>query len=250
MRTSETIAAIAPALVTAQSGIKAAIKNAKNPHFNSDYADLEAVIDAVKSALNGAGISILQGVSGDEGGRFVRVDTRLLHTSGEWIEDSCIVPTSKADAQGAGSAITYGRRYGLQSLVGLPAEDDDGNAASQAAKASSPTRQPRKPEQPQASKPASGDPGNDTPVLQSYRAQRDAAFDRLPEGFFTPDQSERDRHGWFYSCWKLACEAAGVKQTNPKFMSLQEVAKVTPYATDSVTVAIRDWKAMEEGSAE
>jgi hypothetical protein len=38
------------------------------------------------------------------------------------------------DPQKLGSAITYYRRYTLQSLLGLQAEDDDGNKASQPAK--------------------------------------------------------------------------------------------------------------------
>jgi hypothetical protein len=53
----------------------------------------------------------------------------LLHTSGEWLSSTLRIPATKQDAQGFGSAITYGRRYGLQAICGVPAEDDDGNAA-------------------------------------------------------------------------------------------------------------------------
>jgi hypothetical protein len=58
----------------------------------------------------------------------------LLHVSGEWMSSTLEIPASKHDAQGYGSAITYGRRYGLQSMCGVPAEDDDGNAATASAK--------------------------------------------------------------------------------------------------------------------
>jgi hypothetical protein len=84
-------------------------------------------VDAVKSPLLECGISFLQGVQDAEGG--VAVETMLLHTSGEWISSTLRIPAVKQDAQGYGSAITYGRRYGLQAMCGVPAEDDDGNAA-------------------------------------------------------------------------------------------------------------------------
>ena len=64
------------------------------------------------------------------------VETVLAHESGEWISGELLLPLTKADAQGVGSAITYGRRYGLAAIVGIVAdEDDDGNAASRNGKA-------------------------------------------------------------------------------------------------------------------
>lgn len=128
MNKSETIEKIAPALHKAQGQIKAALKDSTNPHFRSKYADLSSVIDAVKPALQANGITFLQGVHDAVDG--VAVETMLLHTSGEWISSVMRIPAVKQDAQGYGSAITYGRRYGLQSMCGVPAEDDDGNAAS------------------------------------------------------------------------------------------------------------------------
>jgi len=56
--------------------------------------------------------------------------TKLCHTSGEWIEQEMSVPVPKADPQGAGSALTYMRRYALAAFVGVVQADDDGNAAS------------------------------------------------------------------------------------------------------------------------
>jgi hypothetical protein len=127
MNRSESLKEIAPALVKAQTKIKAALRDSTNPHFRSKYADLSSVVDAVKSPLLECGISFLQGVQDAEGG--VAVETMLLHTSGEWISSTLRIPAVKQDAQGYGSAITYGRRYGLQAMCGVPAEDDDGNAA-------------------------------------------------------------------------------------------------------------------------
>lgn len=134
MQKSETISKLAVALHKAQGSIKAALKDSTNPHFRSKYADLGSVVDAVKGPLLAEGIVFLQGVEDAENG--VAVETMLLHTSGEWMSSVLKIPASKQDAQGYGSAITYGRRYGLQSMCGVPAEDDDGNAAT----ASAPSR--------------------------------------------------------------------------------------------------------------
>ena len=131
MNTSPTIKELALALHKAQKNIKAALKENTNPHFKSKYADLSSVIDAVKAPLLDQGIVFLQGVSGVENG--VAVETVLLHVSGEWMSSTLEIPASKHDAQGYGSACTYGRRYGLQSMCGVPAEDDDGNAATASA---------------------------------------------------------------------------------------------------------------------
>lgn len=133
MNTSQTIEKIAPALHKAQIEMKGAVKDSTNPHFKSKYADLGSVIDAVKSALHKHGIVYVQGVEDADNG--VAIETRLIHTSGEWISSTLRIPATKQDAQGYGSAITYGRRYGLQAMCGVPAEDDDGNAATATAPA-------------------------------------------------------------------------------------------------------------------
>jgi hypothetical protein len=132
MNKSDSIKELALALHKAHTKIKAAVKDSANPFFKSKYADLSSVIEAVKQPLSDNGIVYLQGVEGVEGG--VAVETMLLHTSGEWISSKLEIPASKNDAQGYGSAITYGRRYGLQAMCGVPAEDDDGNAATASAK--------------------------------------------------------------------------------------------------------------------
>ena len=128
MQRSETIKELAIALNSAQKEMKAAVKDATNPHFRSKYADLGSVVEAVRAPLLKHGITFLQGVQDAEGG--VAIETMLLHVSGEWISSTLRLPATKQDAQGYGSAITYGRRYGLQAICGIPAEDDDGNAAS------------------------------------------------------------------------------------------------------------------------
>ena len=74
------------------------------------------------------------------------VETRLLHLSGEWVSTVVTLPVEKATAQGAGSAISYGRRYGLSAILGLTAEDDDGNAASKGPSRPAPAAKREEPE--------------------------------------------------------------------------------------------------------
>jgi len=59
----------------------------------------------------------------------VEVETMLTHKSGEFMSETLRLPVGKWDAHGIGSAITYARRYGLMSLLGIATDDDDGNAA-------------------------------------------------------------------------------------------------------------------------
>ena len=129
MRTSETITKISTALLQAQKSLTFASKNSKNPHFKNTYADLSAVIDAVKPALNEAGIVFLQTPTPSDNG-YLFLTTRLIHESGEWIEDTATCPLPKQDPQGYGSALTYARRYSLMAACGIAPEDDDGNSAS------------------------------------------------------------------------------------------------------------------------
>lgn len=126
---SSKLGELAKALAKAQSEMTAALKSSENPHFRSRYADLSAVFDACKEALNKNGFAIVQRVENDANGACV--ETMLLHSSGEYVSSRCWLPVAQKTAQAYGSAITYARRYGLTSLAGVAAdEDDDGNAAS------------------------------------------------------------------------------------------------------------------------
>ena len=130
MRHSEALDQIAPALVKAQQAIPTVRKDAANPHFRNRYASLDAITEAAVPALTAQGITLLQGGGQVQDDAGIEVVTRLLHTSGQWIESGIRLPLAKSDPQGAGSAITYGRRYGLAAILGIVAdEDDDAEAA-------------------------------------------------------------------------------------------------------------------------
>lgn len=144
MKNSETLKAIAPALVKAQSEMSNAVKDAKNPFFKSSYADLNSVREACIPALNKYGITVLQPTVYEDGKPFVQ--TLLLHESGEYISSLTEIICNKInDAQSHGSGVTYARRYGLQSMCNIGSEDDDGNAASQPSKVETKKEPAKKP---------------------------------------------------------------------------------------------------------
>ncbi len=121
---SESIAAIAPALVLAQTQMSVAVKDTKNPFFKSMYADFNSVREAVVPALNANGIMVMQPIVNGS------VRTILIHKSGEFVGcDTPIVVSKDRDAQAMGSAISYSRRYGLSALLAVGSEDDDGESA-------------------------------------------------------------------------------------------------------------------------
>ena len=123
---SESISELATALSKAQAQMGAAIKESENPFFKSQYASLTAVIAAVRTPFGNNGLSFVQFPLAQDG--CVGVATRIMHSSGEWLESEFLIPC-KQDAHGYGAAITYARRFGLQAAAGVPTDDDDGNSA-------------------------------------------------------------------------------------------------------------------------
>jgi hypothetical protein len=105
---------LAKALLAIQRELDPVVKSNYNTHFKSRYAGLPETMAAAIPVLDGDTIT---------------VTTVLIHAdSGESLQSTCGTK-AKPDAQGTGSAITYLRRYSLQSILGLPVEDDDGEAA-------------------------------------------------------------------------------------------------------------------------
>lgn len=116
------------ALLKAQKEFPLIKKEDSNPFFKSKYAGLPSILEVVMPILNKHGIILTQSPT-NEGDR-VGVRTTLSHANGE-INSEFTMALAKNDPQGAGSAITYARRYALVSMLGLNVdEDDDGNEAS------------------------------------------------------------------------------------------------------------------------
>jgi len=128
------------ALAAAQSEMGPAVKDANNPHFKSKYADLSAVVDAVRPALNKNGIAFFHIPSQSDFGHFMT--TVLAHgASGTEIRADVPLILGKNDMQGYKSATTYAKRIGLESTTGVAPEDDDGNAAAANAPKQNKTRE-------------------------------------------------------------------------------------------------------------
>lgn len=136
MERSESIDLLATALAKVQAQIGFAKQSGKNPHFKSDYSTLADVWEACRKPLSEEGLAVIQLVGNAEDG--VKITTMLAHSSGQWIAGHLVIPVSQVSAQAIGSAITYGRRYGLSAMVGIAPADDDGNEA----EAAKPTQAP------------------------------------------------------------------------------------------------------------
>ena len=122
---------LASALLKAQGAMGKLLKDSNNPHFNSTYASLAAVLDTVRGPLTDAGLVLYQSATTDEGN--VLVHSALIHAeTGEAIEEVLSLPVAQRTPQALGSAITYGRRYLAMAMCGLAPDDDDANDASQA----------------------------------------------------------------------------------------------------------------------
>lgn len=115
---------LATALAKAQAEMSNPVFDAQNPHFKNRYASLAAVRNSTIPVLAKNGISVLQDVCMVEGG--IACETIMTHSSGQQMRSKPIIlPLSKADAQGIGSAITYARRYQLMAMCGVAGDDDD-----------------------------------------------------------------------------------------------------------------------------
>jgi len=120
-------------LHNAKQSIKKIAKNAKNPHFKNNYADINALIEEVEPILLENRLLLLQPI--EDG----YVYTKIICIDSNDRTISCMKLPEITDPQKIGSAVTYYRRYTLQSLLSLQAVDDDANLSSEAVK---PNRQP------------------------------------------------------------------------------------------------------------
>ena len=120
---SDKIDKLAGALSKVQGELEGAKSDSTNPFFNSTYADLHTEIKSSFPYLSKHGLSVSQGNEIIPGA--VCITTLLMHESGQWLRSKIKVPMPKVDAQGVGTACTYGRRYGLSAIVGIAQYDDD-----------------------------------------------------------------------------------------------------------------------------
>ena len=127
---SDELNELGKALALCQGEFEAVAKTSKANKYN--YADLEAVLNASRAITSKYGLSVVQmNMSKALGNNLlVGVKTMLLHESGQYITGEIYVPAVPTKmntlVQMAGVNITYLRRYGLQSILGLATTDTDG----------------------------------------------------------------------------------------------------------------------------
>lgn len=117
------------ALAKAQTEFPLVKKTDANPFFKSKYAGLPSVLEVVLPILHANGLYLTQCPISE--GERIGVRTIITHAeTSDSLDSSFTMQLTKNDPQGAGSAITYARRYALVSMLGLNVdEDDDGNLA-------------------------------------------------------------------------------------------------------------------------
>jgi hypothetical protein len=138
MKRSEQIGELVAALAKAQAEFTPALKNSKNPYYNSKYADLSAVIGAVRPALNKHGVVLTQDISADLerqvvivrtglyfGEQFLEIEIEAPATGQSKKDEQSGVAGTKFDVQTIGAGTLYLRRYSVAAICGLAAEDDD-----------------------------------------------------------------------------------------------------------------------------
>ena len=125
MEKSESIKNLTAALAKAQSVLSNAKNTADNPFYKSKYAPLGDVLDLIRPVLAKNDLSVVQYPSSQDG-KAVSIHTMLIHASGEYIDfDPLTLTAEKITPQGAGAAITYGRRYTVSGIFNIASEDDD-----------------------------------------------------------------------------------------------------------------------------
>lgn len=111
-----------------QTEIGVLSKDQENPFFKSKYLDINGLLAQLLPLLAKHGLTVIQPINPDIHGE-PSLDTVIYEGDKQVIHSSFRLPKLE-DPQKMGSAITYYRRYALQSLFLLQAQDDDGNHAS------------------------------------------------------------------------------------------------------------------------
>lgn len=129
MKLSDKFDEILPALHKARSQFVKVKKDRQNTHLKNKYATLDSVLDAITPALTDNDLMIMQDMRESDGAARIKVETTVMHVSGQWVKYYAELPIVKNDPQGVGSAFTYARRYALAAAFGLSQADDDAQIA-------------------------------------------------------------------------------------------------------------------------
>jgi len=180
MKKSDTIATLAGALAKAQGQFPAIERTSKvdfttksGAKIKYSYAPLPDIIKACKKPLSDNELSVMQHIWTRGKDERVVIETVLCHSSGEWVSSSFTMTGTANDPQAMGSLITYGRRYGLSSILGVSADEDD-DALSQKAEAPAQFKPPMKDGSPLNQPP--GKPPEKSPTQEHWCKEHDTEF--------------------------------------------------------------------------
>lgn len=129
MKLSEKFDEVLPALHKARSLFVKVKKDRQNSHLKNKYATLDSVLDAITPALTDNSLMLMQDMIESEAPNRIKVETTVMHISGQWVKFYAELPIVKNDPQGVGSAFTYARRYAAAAAFGLSQADDDAQIA-------------------------------------------------------------------------------------------------------------------------
>lgn len=133
MKLSEKFDEVLPALHKARSMFVKVKKDKQNTHLKNRYATLDSVLDAITPALTDNDLMLMQDMIESEAPNRIKVETTVIHVSGQWVKFYAELPIVKNDPQGVGSAFTYARRYAAAAAFGLSQADDDAQIAAKSA---------------------------------------------------------------------------------------------------------------------
>lgn len=237
---SEQLGELFAALAKAQGAMEHAAKDRTNPHFKSRYATLSSCLEACRKPLSDNGLAVTQPVTLKDG--WVVVHTLLGHASGQWLSNSLAMPVTKQDAQGVGSAITYGRRYGLCALVGVaPDDDDDAHAATGQSRAESEDYRAAARTRPT---PAPGTIGTAPPAHPPSRElTRERVDDRTGEVITEPAPAQAADELASVALW-----GEKVRTAKDRATAIAEYNAAPPHIRKALTAAFKQQWASKEGT--
>lgn len=193
METSNEIQNIATALASFQSKMRTLGKDSSG--YGYKYISLDAVMDGIREGLAACGLSFVQmpATPPVEFAPAVALTTRLMHITGEYIEDTLVMPIPQVgkanEAQTYGAALTYARRYALTAMLGIVADEDtDGMPAQR-------KPQPQRQQAPQWDELPSANPSNgngkvNQQQMKPTEKQQKALF-AMGKEYYGPDWDER-----------------------------------------------------------